>query len=432
MLDSFKPSGKEASVCRGRYLLRKKVGRGSFGDIYMAHDTVTGTTVAVKLEEKKVQYPQLEYEMSVYQILVPVKGKNVSTSEKSKNPLSSGDKQVPVVPGIPRVHEFVKEGQYNVMILDLLGPSLEDIFNFCHRRLSLKTVLMLVEQMLHRIEYLHSKGFIHRDIKPENFVFGRGPFGHVLHLIDFGLAKQYIDYRTKKHIVFSDKKSLTGTARYCAANAHRGYEQSRRDDLESIGFLLIYFVKGSLPWQGVVCKDPKNKMTVIGEKKMSTSLESLCEGLPSAFLEYFTYCRSLEFTQDPDYKMLRELFQGVAKTYGYTVANSPDGFRREPTVDLSYGAYNVPFSPLEKCNVSVNATNGQTSTLEVNVNGSENTVFRPNDRFSRSNANPRGSFFAGAGALYDWKFDWFCKRAEEIQEYKAARTYNRITDNEDK
>ena len=134
------------------------------------------------------------------------------------------------------------------MVMDLLGPSLEDLFTFCKRKFTLKTVVMLGEQMVQRLEYLHNNHFIHRDMKPDNFLVGVGKKEYMLYMIDFGLAKRYRDPKTGEHIPYRDNKSLTGTARYASVNTHLGIEQSRRDDLESICYILIYFLKANLPW----------------------------------------------------------------------------------------------------------------------------------------------------------------------------------------
>lgn len=444
MTETYRPTGKEVSVCDGRYLLRKKIGRGSFGDIYMGFDTKTSNAVAIKLEKKSIHYPQLEYEMNVYQLLNPFRKTNATSrsssphQNNSSNPLSGP--QVPIVPGIPRAHCFVKEGEYNVMVLDLCGPSLEDLFNYCHRRFSLKTVVMVAEQMLHRIEYVHSRGFLHRDIKPENFVFGRGPLGHVLHMIDFGLAKPYLDKRTKRHINFAERKPLTGTARYCACNAHRGYEQSRRDDLESIGFLLIYFAKGVLPWQGIQGKDQRIKTQKIGEKKMATPLDTLCDDLPSAFLAYMTYCRHLEFQQEPDYELLREMFRNVAREHHYisSIPNFPSVAHGVSSFDTSIYNSSVQSPMAGSRNNHLIGGNGDNSS----ENASYETIHVMDDEEVQGRQNPMNSGFSPRATargsnnmsvmsnnsikappvkIYDWSFDWFCKRTEELRDYKKNR-----------
>ena len=203
------------------------------------------------------------------------------------------------------------------MVMDLLGPSLEDLMTFCKRKFSLKTVLMLADQMVQRIEFLHNNHFIHRDMKPDNFLVGITKKAHMLYMIDFGLAKRFRDPKTGDHIPYRDNKSLTGTARYASVNTHLGIEQSRRDDLESIGFILVYFLKGTLPWQGLQAKNKNEKYDRIKEKKVSTTIESLTRQLPEEFSSYLTYCRNLKFEEKPDYNYLRKLFKDLMNKNGF-------------------------------------------------------------------------------------------------------------------
>jgi serine/threonine protein kinase len=180
---------------------------------------------------------------------------------------------------------------------------------------------MIAEQALHRIEYIHSRSFLHRDIKPENFLIGRGKKEDVIHLIDFGLGKMYRNIKTGEHIPMSEGKSLTGTARYASVNVHLGYEQGRRDDLLAIGYVLIYFLKGTLPWVGIQAKSKKEKYDLIRDKKLETTIEDLCGDQPEAFTKYFKYCNKLEFEEKPNYSYLRKLFREVMKTNSYANDN---------------------------------------------------------------------------------------------------------------
>ncbi|KAK2963157.1 putative Casein kinase 1 [Blattamonas nauphoetae] len=270
----------------------KRIGGGSFGEIYQGKILKTGETIALKFEKAHTQQPQLYYESRLYRIL------------------AGGT-------GIPRIHWFGVEGDYNIMVMDLLDASLEMLFQRCDRRFSLKTTLLLGIQMISRIEFLHSKGFIHHDIKPDNFLMGRGKNRGTVFMIDYGLAKRYRDVRTHQHIPYRETKGITGTIRFVSINAHVGIEQSRRDDLESVGYLLIYFLKGELPWQGVRAHGRREKYNKIGEIKISIRPEDLCKGLPHEFVDYITYVRGLKFDSTPDYRYLQNLFRTVLSREGF-------------------------------------------------------------------------------------------------------------------
>lgn len=275
-----------------KYRLGRKIGSGSFGEIYLGTNAQTNEEVAIKLESVKTKHPQLMHESKLYRIL------------------QGGT-------GVPSIRWCGVEGDYNVLVLDLLGPSLEDLFNFCSRKFSLKTALMLTDQLINRIEYIHSKSFLHRDIKPDNFLMGLGRRANQVYIIDLGLAKKYRDAITHRHIPYRENKNLIGTARYASINTHIGIEQSRRDDLESLGYVFMYLLRGSLPWQGLKAGTKVQKYDKISEKKMTTPIEVLCKSYPSEFASYFHYCRSLHFDDKPDYAYLKRIFRDLFIREGF-------------------------------------------------------------------------------------------------------------------
>ena len=203
------------------------------------------------------------------------------------------------------------------MVMQRLGHSLEDLFNkVCDRKFSLKTVIMIAVQCLERIEHVQSCNYLHWDIKPDNFLIGHKKPSYV-YLIDFGLAKRFRNPRTGVHIPWKEGKNLTGTAWYASLNTHLGYEQSWRDDLEGLGYVLIYFLAGKLPWQGLPAKTKKEKYDKIRDKKQNTTIEELCKGFPDEFAKYMNYCWSLNFEDKPCISDLRRLFKNLMKKKEY-------------------------------------------------------------------------------------------------------------------
>ena len=271
----------------GRYRLGKKIGTGAFGEIFEGTDIFDNSSVAIKLEHNSVKFPQLLFEAKLL-------------------------KSIPST-GIPVMHWFGIAGEYNAMVMDLLGQNLEDLYTYCAKNFTLKTIIMIIIQMIERLKHVHDNHYIHRDIKPENFLIGKDNTEKTIYLIDFGLAKRYRDEYTQIHIPLKENRNLTGTARYASCNAHNGLEQSRRDDMESIAYVILYFFRKKLPWQGLKCKDKNEKHAKIKELKMSMTPEKLFEGIPKEFADYLTMVKKLGFEDEPAYKTYIQMFNKLFK-----------------------------------------------------------------------------------------------------------------------
>ena len=200
---------------------------------------------------------------------------------------------------------------------------------------------MIGIQILDRLEFIHNKNIIHRDIKPDNFVIGLENKSHIIYVLDFGLSKKFRSSRTHQHIKFTVNKKLTGTARYASINALKGCEQSRRDDLEAIGYVLMYFLRGSLPWQGLQIQKGEDRYKKILQKKKATTAEELCKGFPKEFVDYINYTRNLEFEADPDYKYLRNLLVTVLEKENSKFDFWYDWVTEKPTItdEIAIGRY---------------------------------------------------------------------------------------------
>ena len=283
--ENFKKYIMLHKIVASHYRIIKKIGQGSFGEVYLAEHTRTNERFAIKFENitspKKMQL-QLEYRLYL-------------TFDGSVN--------------IPQQYQFCRLEKQNFLVMEYLGPSIEELRVRCGGKFSLKTVLMLANEMISAIQYIHNKRFLHRDIKPENFVIGRGKNSKKIYLIDFGLCSKYTTGSQNDHIPFLYGKLLTGTARYASINALKGFEQSRRDDLESLAYVLIFLLKGSLPWSGIQTTSQDLKLETIWKMKSEIPLNELCAGLPPEFEMFLNAVRSLTFTEKPLYSYYRSLFR---------------------------------------------------------------------------------------------------------------------------
>ena len=267
-----------------KYRCLEYIGEGSFSQIFKVE--YNNNFYAIKLENINNKQNLLSNEASM---MIYLKG-----------------------PNIPYIVTYGSSGGYNLIVMQLLGKNLQQIFEI-NGNFSIKTVCLLAIQMISILEHIHNKGVIHRDIKPENFVLGKENERNSKHLylIDFGFSK-FFDKNGLNDIV-TNKKNLIGTPRYASINALRGIEQSMRDDLESVGYILVYLLKGKLPWMGIKCMDKNEKLKKICIRKIETSSSDLCVGLPKEFVVYFDYCNDLEYEQKPDYTFLKNLFFKVLR-----------------------------------------------------------------------------------------------------------------------
>ena len=355
------------SLIFDRYKLLKRLGAGSFGCIYSAE--YENQYYAIKLENKNQGQNLLENEAYIMSYL-------------------NG-------PGLPAVKSYGYSSKYNILVMELMGKSLEDIFeNFVVKKMSVRCVCNIAYQMMEIMEYIHKKHIIHRDIKPDNFVIGRGEKKKYIYILDFGLAKKYRSSRTLEHYPVFKSKNLVGTARYASINALNGLTQSRRDDLEAIGYVLMYFLRGKLPWQGIPVKNKEERYRKIMEKKVATSAEELCQGFPEEFINYINYTRNLEYEQNPDYTFLKNLFVNILKKddqiidcyydwdkitikYFRDFENYKKKDKKEKNINIIPINKNNEISTLNEVQSNINqnitTTNNIDNTMNTNITNKNNT-----------------------------------------------------------
>ena len=274
-----------------QYEIGEKIGSGSFGEIYIGENVKSNEKVAIKLETIKDRVkPKLYKEYHFYQLLGNHKG-------------------------IPEMYMLDKFKEKNALVLELLGPDLMHLMKKCGGKFSLQTVKHIAVEVIHILEFIHSKHLLHCDIKPDNIVIGRNSTlkENVIHLVDFGLSKKYVISNGGKDIPRKKTKGTgSGTVRYMSINTHLGFEPSRKDDMESFGYVLVYLMKGKLPWQGLKVKSKQEHSTKVCDIKSSISVEKLCEGCPEEFQKIMTSCfhhvKNLEYEETPNYSFVRKLF----------------------------------------------------------------------------------------------------------------------------
>ncbi|KAI1787528.1 kinase-like protein [Ganoderma leucocontextum] len=286
------------TVC-GVYQVTHYIGGGAGGDVARAFNMLTGDEVAVKMESLHVEHdtkhpPVLAYEAAIYKLL----GR-------------------PTI-GFPSLHWAGKDSGNYILILEKLGPNLASLFKFCRHKFSPRTVCMLAQQMLARIEYVHSRGLLVVDVKPQNFAIGMGDNAHVVYLFDFGHSKLFLDPATGEHRPYTANHSATGTVVYASIAAHRHYELCRRDDIEALFYVLVEFCCGELPWQGIYAPSYKAKLERTRDMKAgSVFRDFIAARCPPEFQAYYSYYTNLMFTQEPNYAYLKGLFADRMKAEGW-------------------------------------------------------------------------------------------------------------------
>ena len=267
------------------FIINNKIGEGSFASVYLSQDK-HGNKFALKTEKKTDHESNLKKEYKIYVKL-------------HKNGLKC----------IPKIYSYIKTSKNYIIVMELLKYSLENLFVKYDRKFKMGTVLKLGIEIISIMEKIHDAGFIHRDIKPDNFMIGFDKKS--LYIMDFGLSKEYI--KNGKHIPHETGRELIGTARYVSSFVNSsGITPSRRDDIISVGYMLIYFSLGKLPWQGLKKSKTKSSIDLIGDAKLYTKNSKLCQDLPYCFEKYLNYCYDLKFTETPDYDYLRKLFSDTA------------------------------------------------------------------------------------------------------------------------
>ncbi len=273
-----------------------KIAEGGFGEVF-ASRLEDGTDVVVKREKRSIKHPQLHLEWRVYKMLGARAGDPTATRHW----------------GIPIVYRYDEGDLYRNMTMQRLGKNLEQLrLERPTGRFSLKTVLMLGDQLITHLKFMHSRGILHRDIKPQNMLIGVGKKSHVVFLVDMGLSKCFIFFNTREHIPYETGRPFLGTPRYAPLSMHQGLQSGRCRDLEALGYVLAYLYLGKLPWQHCLpSKKGQSPVKATYAAKVKT-MDALFEQLPAEFKEFITYCQDLPFNAKPNYDKLRGIFRTCA------------------------------------------------------------------------------------------------------------------------
>ncbi|KAM3133923.1 hypothetical protein pb186bvf_014038 [Paramecium bursaria] len=277
-------------VFLGRFSVIKRISSGSFGVVYLVHDKTTKEDCALKLEKyDNDETRSLEKEVSILTKLNDT-------------------------PGVPKLIWAGQEGDFNLLIMQLLGMDL-GYYIKQFKQFTLKCTIQIAYESVQVLRNIHSKQVVHRDLKPENILMSKDV--DQIYIVDFGISKIFTD------MPFRDDKSFMGTTRYASIAAHKGFEIARKDDLESLFYVIIYFLRGNLPWQNLQVQE-KDRTTAVGELKQKIELNELCNGLPHEFVEILAYLRTLSFYEEPDYTFILGLLSQVADRHNFFLDGTYD------------------------------------------------------------------------------------------------------------
>jgi len=273
----------------GKYQITKTIDKRNNLQVYEGKNISSGELLLIKFEQKNDK-----------------KKKGILETElQFLNKLKS--------PGFPEIKKIGYFENNIVSIQALLGQSLSQLFNKYYGNFKIKDITMIAIQILERIKHIHSQNILYCDISPNNFAIGIGRFQNIIYMTNFNSAKKYTKEDNLNHIKFNKSNNSIGNYIFSSINALRGIELSRRDDLESLGYILIYFLKGELPWENIKCSDKTEKKRKIYQIKKGYDLLKLCDEIPEEFKLYLNYVKSLKFTEEPDYNYCFSLFYGIFK-----------------------------------------------------------------------------------------------------------------------
>ncbi|CAK87070.1 unnamed protein product (macronuclear) [Paramecium tetraurelia] len=293
-----------ASIFNGKYVVQKKISSGSFGVVLFGHDKDKNIDVAIKIEkEENEDVRSLEREVQVLERLNGIEG-------------------------VPKIYWHGEQDDFNVIVMQILGKDLSHYVK-SKKKFSFKTSIQLGIQIVKVLERIHNKGVVHRDLKPENVLFGIDDESSKIYVVDFGISKIFRDKNGNIH-PFRDNTSFIGTTRYASIAAHKGFELSRKDDIESLIYVLLYFIKGQLPWQNMQNVSDEERTAKVGEMKMSIDPRELCKDAPIEFAIILEYLKQLQYLSEPNYNLIQQQFEKAAENLGIQLDYSYDWDQQQP------------------------------------------------------------------------------------------------------